>query len=487
MILGKHNYIVTHSANLMARRLKNALVAPTIQYVPEGNPDRAGPGIISLPSPAYDQLLDAAARSLKAHGFKDIIFIGDSGGNQAGMRAVADALNKEWAGSEYKAFALTDYYERGRDNYRAWLEAAFGYDDQIIGSHAGISDTSQLLHVRPAGVRKDQLKPWGGPQDSGVSGDPMKATAEIGRMGIEFKVNAGARAIEDFEETAIGSRFSVLGSGSRLVLGSVRGSRFAVPTRVPSSLSLRIVARSGGNDAATQVRPFGILLVLSAVSLTASGPVGIYGIIDKVVFEPNEQNAERLQVWGAFAYVDGPGPEEAGMNVSPAKRGYLYFKIRSAHPGFTSEGQIKASRNEWADLKAVAGTGQAVGFGRGDTSRDSPTTAGRAARRALRHFRGQAEWRRNRRPACPAGVGSAGQSGDISDQCRRHQNRREWAACGDREGPQGREVVSSNSNPNLNGSPFSVLGSVLVPFSVLRSVRGSRFRSGFSAKTRTTN
>ncbi len=39
-------------------------------------------------------------------------------------------------------------------------------------------------------MRKDQLKPWGGPKDSGVSGDPMKATAEIGRMGIEFKINA---------------------------------------------------------------------------------------------------------------------------------------------------------------------------------------------------------------------------------------------------------------------------------------------------------
>ena len=65
MVLGKHNFIVTHSANLMARRLKNALVAPTIQYVPEGDPDRAGPGVISLPSPAYDMLLDAAARSLQ--------------------------------------------------------------------------------------------------------------------------------------------------------------------------------------------------------------------------------------------------------------------------------------------------------------------------------------------------------------------------------------------------------------------------------------
>lgn len=190
MVMGKHNFIVEHSANLMARRLKNALVAPIIQYVPEGDPDRQNPGAISLPSPAYDNLLDAAARSLKAHGATEILFIGDSGGNQQGMRTVADKLNEEWKGTKTRVFALTDYYEGGREHYRAWMEAAFGYTDDIIGSHAGISDTSQMLHVRPSGVRKDQIKPWGGPKDSGVSGDPTKATAEIGRMGIEFKVNA---------------------------------------------------------------------------------------------------------------------------------------------------------------------------------------------------------------------------------------------------------------------------------------------------------
>jgi creatinine amidohydrolase/Fe(II)-dependent formamide hydrolase-like protein len=174
----------------MARRLKNALVAPVIQYVPEGDPDRQNPGAISLPSPAYDMLLDAAARSLKAHGATEILFIGDSGGNQPGMRAVADKLNAEWKDAGTRVFALTDYYEGGREHYRAWMQAAFGYDDDIVGSHAGISDTSQMLHVKPSGIRKDQLKPWGGPKDAGVSGDPMKATAEIGRMGIEFKVNA---------------------------------------------------------------------------------------------------------------------------------------------------------------------------------------------------------------------------------------------------------------------------------------------------------
>ena len=191
MVLGKHNYVVAYAANQMARKIGNTLVAPVIQYVPEGDPDRQNPGSISLPSPAYDQLLDAAARSLKAHGFKEILFIGDSGGNQAGMVAVAKTLNEEWKGSGTTVFALTDYYEQGRVTYRAWLEAEFDYDDATVGAHAGISDTSQMLHVYPAGIRKDRIQPWGGPADSGVSGDPMKSTAEIGRMGINFKVYAG--------------------------------------------------------------------------------------------------------------------------------------------------------------------------------------------------------------------------------------------------------------------------------------------------------
>jgi len=212
MILGKHNYVVAYAANLMARRIGNTLVAPPIQYVPEGNPDRAGPGTISLPSPAYDRLLDATARSLKAHGFKHILFIGDSGGNQAGMTATAKILDEEWKTEGVRVLSLTAYYETGREHYRAWLLAQFGYDDGIIGSHAGISDTSQMLHVHPAGIRQAHLKPWGGPTDSGVSGDPSRSTADIGRMGIEFKVNA---AISQYRAAVAPPRQGRGGGGGR--------------------------------------------------------------------------------------------------------------------------------------------------------------------------------------------------------------------------------------------------------------------------------
>lgn len=103
-----------------------------------------------------------------------------------------------------------------------------------------------------------------------------------------------------------------------------------------------------------------VVVLAGAVHLGASGPLGIYGIVEKVVFEPNEQSPERIQVWGAFAYVDGVGAQS--LTVSAAKRGYLYFRVLGS--ASETEQSIKLVRNEWNDLKSVAGTGQAVGFGR---------------------------------------------------------------------------------------------------------------------------
>ena len=201
MVLGKHNYIVTFAAGQIANRLGNALVAPTVQNVPEGDYNRAGfgdkPGVISLPRPSYDRLLDAAVRSLKAHGFTDILLIGDSGGNQAGLTSVATALNEEWAGSGVRVYALVDYYQKGRLAIRDYLQKTFGWDAATVGSHAGTSDTSQLLYIFGDGVRRDKLLPNGGGPDSGVNGDPTKASAAIGKIAIDQKVNF---ALEQYKQ-----------------------------------------------------------------------------------------------------------------------------------------------------------------------------------------------------------------------------------------------------------------------------------------------
>jgi len=58
--------------------------------------------------------------------------------------------------------------------------------------------------------------------------------------------------------------------------------------------------------------------------------------------------------------VDGGASQN--ISVSSAKRGYLYFQLRSTLVA-TSDSEVAMKKREWADLKAVAGTGQAVGFG----------------------------------------------------------------------------------------------------------------------------
>lgn len=208
MLLGKHNYIIRHTAEQMARRLGNALVAPVLQYVPEGDYNREGfgdkPGVITNPTPTFTKVLESAAHSLQAHGFKDILIIGDSGGNQAGMEAAADNVNAEWAGTDSRVFALRDYYAVGAANYRAWMLEQFGYGQETIGGHAGISDTSQVLAVYPAGIRLEERAPLGGFPDAGVSGDPTKATADIGRMGLEFKINAGLAQYREMKNPSRG-------------------------------------------------------------------------------------------------------------------------------------------------------------------------------------------------------------------------------------------------------------------------------------------
>ena len=87
MVLGKHNVRVRALSLEVAGALGDALVAPVIAYVPEGPIDPPGshmryPGTLSVPTGAFEQVLESAARSLRAHGFRDIAFVGDHGGYQ---------------------------------------------------------------------------------------------------------------------------------------------------------------------------------------------------------------------------------------------------------------------------------------------------------------------------------------------------------------------------------------------------------------------
>ena len=199
MILGKHKYIVHEAAGRIAETLGNALVAPVVTYVPEGEIEPPSghmryPGTISLPNEHFETLIEYAVRSLAAHGFTDIVLIGDSGGNQRGMEAVAARLNAEWKGAGSRVHFVGEYYSA--NGFREWVMEQ-GYTEEDIGRHAGMLDTSLLMAITPEHVRTDQLAPGGGFEGSGVSGDPTKASVELGRRGMDMRVDAAVRKIRE--------------------------------------------------------------------------------------------------------------------------------------------------------------------------------------------------------------------------------------------------------------------------------------------------
>jgi creatinine amidohydrolase/Fe(II)-dependent formamide hydrolase-like protein len=184
MALGKHNVRVARNAEAIARRLGNALVAPVVAYTPEGGIDPPTghmrfPGTVSIPEPIFRQVLEYAARSLKQHGFRDIVFIGDSGPNQTPQNAVAATLNAEWAGSNARVHAIAGYY-RADPEGDAQAMAQFGIRRDEIDNHADVRDTSQMMAIDPTMVRNAKLQAGNG--TNGIQGDPRRSTPEIGRV-----------------------------------------------------------------------------------------------------------------------------------------------------------------------------------------------------------------------------------------------------------------------------------------------------------------
>ena len=202
--LGKHNVRAALLARQIAQKLGNTIVAPVVSYVPEGSiSPPAGhmrfAGTISIPPAAFEAVLEGAAASLRQHGFRDIIFLGDHGGYQKNEQNVANKLNRAWGkastANDARAHALLDYYDITQTKYIAELQKR-GFSAADIGLHAGLADAALMLATDPTMVRSEAMahgvKP--GVAD-GVRGDATRATAELGQIGIKLQVDTSVAAI----------------------------------------------------------------------------------------------------------------------------------------------------------------------------------------------------------------------------------------------------------------------------------------------------
>jgi hypothetical protein len=100
------------------------------------------------------------------------------------------------------------------------------------------------------------------------------------------------------------------------------------------------------------VHPVAVVLTIALcpAMMKASGPIAVYGLVDKVTFEPGADKPERIRISGVFITATN----NSGAYSTP-QRGYLYFML--------PRGNEELARREWADLNSVAGTRQVVGFG----------------------------------------------------------------------------------------------------------------------------
>ena len=198
LALGKHNIILRATTEAIARKLGNALVAPIVPFVPEGDFDPPTshmryPGSISLSAETFKALLTDIATSMKIHGFDHIILIGDSGGNQDGMIEVADELSAKWAGGKTRIYYIAEYYDF--PGMRKWFETQ-GIHQVDEGIHDSYGVTSMMMTVDPNTVRMKQRLAKGLFSINDVDLSPKKKTIALGKKVINWKAGITARAIE---------------------------------------------------------------------------------------------------------------------------------------------------------------------------------------------------------------------------------------------------------------------------------------------------
>jgi creatinine amidohydrolase/Fe(II)-dependent formamide hydrolase-like protein len=203
IVLGKHNYLVKYKAGEIANRLGNALVAPVVAYVPEGDVDPPSghmryAGTITTPQDVFVKVLEYAARSFKQHGFLDVVLVGDSGGNQEGQRLVAAALNKEWGPTPVRVHHITAYYPgRGDD----WVVSQ-GVSAEDVGTHAGTHDTASLMYINPSMLRFDRMVVGKAGDGQGHTGNPARATALFGRRILEMQIEDATTQIRELRASS---------------------------------------------------------------------------------------------------------------------------------------------------------------------------------------------------------------------------------------------------------------------------------------------
>jgi creatinine amidohydrolase len=201
VVLGKHNFKARYLGERMARELGNALVAPVMPFAPTSPELMKFPGTIDLSVETFSRVNEEVTASLVTAGFKHVMLLGDHGGNQGPLKALAPTLDERYRPRGVRVFFSGDSYAKADAEIEAYLKA-HGFPPS---NHGGVADTSELWAVSAAYVRPDKIA-MGDPVNrdarggavigpTGVEGDPRRASPALGRIFDDIKVKDGVDEI----------------------------------------------------------------------------------------------------------------------------------------------------------------------------------------------------------------------------------------------------------------------------------------------------
>ena len=207
MAIGKHNFIARWVAGAIAIKLGDALVYPTLPFAPTGDAvARTGhmrfPGSVSLTAQTYSAVVHDVALSALDAGFRNVFIMGDHGDGQDVLAAVAKTLDAQSKSKGARVFYVPDVYFKEKLQARAYA-IAHGLPTHDV--HAGTDDTSELmaLDAQHRWIRTDKLAASEGAATTrtGVDGDPTKASAALGEIFLQYKVDDAVAEIRRLLQT----------------------------------------------------------------------------------------------------------------------------------------------------------------------------------------------------------------------------------------------------------------------------------------------
>ena len=188
-------------AQAIARKMGHTLVAPIVTLEP-GRPDgeRVAPGSVFLSQATYRAVLTDMAMSLKGMGFKNVVLMGDSGGNQGAMKEVAATLDEKFKAAGTRFYFIPEYYDYA--SVQKMLQSS-GIPEKI---EIGASQGSDQIHEEygidalmalydPRTIRIDERTKANRATINGVSLLPMSKTLEMAKKIVELRATLTVNAV----------------------------------------------------------------------------------------------------------------------------------------------------------------------------------------------------------------------------------------------------------------------------------------------------